>query len=212
MSDQPPAPSDDAQLGRWLMPTPFLLFVALAAAGAAGGIALLGTRPGIMAGFDLAVVGFVGTTVPLLRRRATAIRAAAPRHEAHRPRLFVILATVAVELAGRQKPNAGAIALVVATLALAWLFTTVVYAMHYAHLFYLEGPDGDRGGLTFPERPEPDYWDFLYFSATMGMTFQTSDVAITSPEVRRVALVHAVAAFVFNLGVLAFSVNVLGAN
>ena len=28
----------------------------------------------------------------------------------------------------------------------------------------------------FPARDEPDYWDFVYFAFTLGMTFQTSDV------------------------------------
>lgn len=44
------------------------------------------------------------------------------------------------------------------------------------------------------------------------MTFQTSDVQITSPAVRKVALLHSFAAFVFNLGVIAFTINALGGN
>ena len=42
------------------------------------------------------------------------------------------------------------------------------------------------------------------------MTFQTSDVQIGSRRIRRVVLGHTLAAFVFNLGVVAFTVNVLG--
>ena len=42
------------------------------------------------------------------------------------------------------------------------------------------------------------------------MTFQTSDVEITSRRLRRVSIGQCLAAFVFNLGVLAFSINVLG--
>ena len=125
--------------------------------------------------------------------------------------LFVILVTVAAELAGRTKPDPAQIALVVVTLVLAWTFANVVYALHYAHLYYLQAPDGtDSGGLSFPGDAEPDYWDFLYFSCTMGMTFQTSDVAVTSAAIRRIVLFHGLAAFVFNLGVIAFTVNVLG--
>ena len=69
---------------------------------------------------------------------------------------------------------------------------------------------GDAGGLEFPDCQEPDYWDFLYFSYTLGMTFQTSDVQITARRVRKVAIGQCLAAFVFNLGVLAFTINVLG--
>ena len=69
--------------------------------------------------------------------------------------LAVILVTVAAELAD-QKSSAGgwAKALVIATLALAWLFSNIIYALHYAHLYYREGEDGrDSGGIDFPERP-----------------------------------------------------------
>jgi uncharacterized membrane protein len=41
------------------------------------------------------------------------------------------------------------------------------------------------------------------------MTFQTSDVDITLVHWRKVVTFHCLAAFVFNLGVLAFSINVL---
>jgi uncharacterized membrane protein len=96
-------------------------------------------------------------------------------------------------------------------LVLTWLFSNIVYALHYAHLFYLDGADGgDAGGIDFPGCTTPDYWDFLYFSLTLGMTFQTSDVTISSRAVRRVVLGHSLAAFVFNLGIIAFTINVIG--
>ncbi len=208
-----------AEVGRWLMPPSFLLFLALAASFGAAGIALFGWQAGIMAGFDLASAGFFLKVFPLLGLETDGMRRAAERNDANRVFLlvitvgvlFVILVTVAVELAGRTKPDLGRIALVVVTLLLAWTFANVVYAMHYAHLYYLPAADGtDSGGLSFPGEADPDYWDFLYFSCTMGMTFQTSDVAVTSARIRRIVLFHGLAAFVFNLGVLAFTVNVLG--
>ena len=123
--------------------------------------------------------------------------------------MVVILVAVAGELKGRN--DALAVTLVIATLVLAWLFSNMVYALHYAHIFYLPDDGGkDAGGLEFPDCPSPDYWDFLYFSATLGMTFQTSDVSVTARRIRRVVLGHSLAAFVFNLGVLAFTINVLG--
>jgi uncharacterized membrane protein len=42
------------------------------------------------------------------------------------------------------------------------------------------------------------------------MTFQTSDTNITASGVRRIALLHSFAAFVFSIGVIAFTINVLG--
>jgi uncharacterized membrane protein len=102
--------------------------------------------------------------------------------------------------------------MVVATLVLAWLFGNVVYALHYAHVYYQAGKDrgGDAAGISFPETKEPDYWDFVYFSFTLGMTFQTSDCDITAQAIRRISIGHCMAAFVFNLGVLAFTINALG--
>jgi uncharacterized membrane protein len=88
----------------------------------------------------------------------------------------------------------------------------MIYALHYAHLYYSDAStDGkDAKGLDFPSCDEPDYWDFAYFAFTLGMTFQTSDVEISSRRVRKVALGQCMAAFVFNIGVLAFTINVLG--
>jgi uncharacterized membrane protein len=102
-------------------------------------------------------------------------------------------------------------ALVIATLTLAWTFANLVYAFHYAHLFY-SGSDGGRdlAGLDFPGKlREPDYWDFIYFSFTLGVALQTSDVCVTSSGIRRVVTVHCIGAFVYNLVVLALAVNVL---
>jgi uncharacterized membrane protein len=88
----------------------------------------------------------------------------------------------------------------------------VVYALHYAHQYYVAGekPDEDSGGLVFPGNLPPDYLDFAYFSLTLGMTFQTSDVEITSRPIRRIVTLHAFAAFVFNIGVIAFTINGIG--
>ena len=102
------------------------------------------------------------------------------------------------------------IILVAVTLFLSWLVTHVTFALRYAHEFYardLGGPDVDRG-LEFPGEQEPDYWDFLYFSLVLGMTFQVSDVQITSRKFRRVAALHGLLGFLFNTIIVAFTVNI----
>jgi uncharacterized membrane protein len=118
----------------------------------------------------------------------------------------VILGSVAMETIGGDVPGAKTKLLIIGTLAIAWLFANVIFTLHYAHLYY--GPPD--GGLAFPEERTPGYADFVYFSFTLGMTFQTSDVNITDKRVRNVATLHCLAAFVFNLGILAFTINVLG--
>lgn len=96
----------------------------------------------------------------------------------------------------------------------AWLLIHVVFAMHYAHLFYgddkaTENPDDMKGGLDFPGEGKPDYGDFLYFSFVVGMTCQVSDVQVTGRQMRRLTLLHGVLAFFFNTAILAFSINMV---
>ncbi|WP_312846649.1 DUF1345 domain-containing protein [Sphingopyxis sp. PET50] len=123
---------------------------------------------------------------------------------------LVILFTVGALIVSPGTLDRGDIVLIVATLTLAWLFANMVFTLHYAHLFYLQEGKHDRGGLEVPGTDEPDYWDFLYFAFTLGMTFQTSDVSVTGGHMRRVVLGHCMAAFLFNMGILAFTVNALG--
>ena len=195
-----------------------MLFALVLAGALPVAIAWLGRGRGIMAAFDGAAVVFLLSLAPLLAHDEPArMRRTARDNDANRAVLLgftalitvVILVAVAGELKGRN--DTAAIVLVIATLALAWLFSNTVYALHYAHLFYLDDALGrDAAGLTFPGTDTPDYWDFLYFSFTLGMTFQTSDVEIGSGRIRRVVLGQSLAAFVFNLGVVAFTINVLG--
>lgn len=128
----------------------------------------------------------------------------------------VIVSFIAVSsefAAIKQAPEghrAWLVALVAGTLFLSWLMTHVTFAFRYAHEFYaddLGGPDVDRG-LEFPEERAPDYLDFFYFSLVLGMTFQVSDVQITSRKLRRVATLHGLLSFLFNTVIIAFTVNI----
>lgn len=173
----------------------------------------------VMAGFDLAAAGFLLSVLPLLDADAQAMRRAAQENDANRQTMLlltgivsvVVLVAVGAAVSQHGGPSASAIALLLMTLALAWLFSNIVYTMHYAHIYYLADDQGeDRRGLDFPGKGERGYWDFLYFAFTLGMTFQTSDVSVTNRDMRRTVVIHSVAAFVFNLGILAFTINVLG--
>ncbi len=208
-------------LGQKIAPPRFILFTVLFVGGLFVALPPLGWGRGTMAAFDVAAAVFLIAVSTLLRKgEAAQMRKAAETNDANRAGLLiltgvtmvVILTSVAKEMQG--KPGLVAIAFVIATLVLAWLFSNTIYALHYAHLFYSDsdGDGKDAGGIDFPKCDEPDYWDFLYFSFTLGMTFQTSDVEISSRAVRRVVLGQCLAAFVFNIGVLAFTINVLGSS
>jgi uncharacterized membrane protein len=101
------------------------------------------------------------------------------------------------------------VALVATTLLASWLMTHVIFALRYAHEYYARdegGPEIDRG-LDFPDEKQPDYLDFMYFSLVLGMTFQVSDVQITSRKLRRVATLHGLMSFLFNTVIVALTVN-----
>ena len=206
------------RLGNRIAPARFLLFCVVFAIGLVAAIPPLGPALGTMAAFDAASALFLISLLPLLRgASAETMRRHAKDNDANRAGLLALTALVTivilVAVAGEitRKNDGATIALVVGTLALSWLFSNTIYALHYAHLFYLGDERGkDRGGVAIPNCGEPDYWDFVYFAFTLGMTFQTSDVDITSGAVRRVSIGHCLAAFVFNIGVLAFTINVLG--
>jgi len=97
------------------------------------------------------------------------------------------------------------VALAVCTVLLSWAFTHTIFALHYAYGFYREGQRAR--GLKFPDDDKPDYWDFIYFSFVIGMTFQVSDVQVTSKGIRRLVTAHGVVSFLFNTTVIALTVN-----
>jgi len=88
-----------------------------------------------------------------------------------------------------------------------WLLVGVLFCFHYAHLYYRAG--NSEPPLRFPQDDfEPDYWDFLYFSFTIAVALQTSDVAVASRTMRKLVLGQSVLAFFFNLLILGLSVNI----
>ena len=134
--------------------------------------------------------------------------------------LFVVLISVAAGLAsaivilgkGAAVPASDRnIALTCGLLAVAlgWFLIHTTFIFRYAHLFYYDSDaDGTaQRGLEFPGTKEPDDYDFAYFSFVIGMTFQVSDVQITDPGVRSLALVHALLSFGYNTAILALGVN-----
>jgi uncharacterized membrane protein len=205
-------------IGNMIAPPRFLAFIAALVVGFP---ILVGTLHrwalGAMATFDVAAILFLGLCLPLLKTsEAALIRKHATANDANREILLgitgVVMAVLFIAIAAEamgHNPQPLTKALIIATLALAWLFSNTIYALHYAHLAYRH-PERGCLGLEFPGTRTPVYWDFVYFAFTCGMAFATSDVQITSQHIRRVVTVHCLAAFAFNIGVLAFTINVLG--
>jgi uncharacterized membrane protein len=136
--------------------------------------------------------------------------------------LFVLVASLASLIAmylllkstkgESEETVTGYIFLAMTAVVVSWWLVHTVFTMRYAHLFYTvtDGRKTPTGGLEFPgDDKEPDYLDFVYFSFVIGMTFQVSDVEISSKQIRRLAWAHGLIAFAFNTAIVALSINVI---
>ncbi len=96
----------------------------------------------------------------------------------------------------------------VVTLASSWCFIHTSFAFHYAHGYYFPPDHCEHPPLIFPEQLKPNYMDFMYFSFVIGTSGQTADVGFASTEMRRIGLVHCIAAYLFNAAVLGLTINI----
>lgn len=170
--------------------------------------------------FFLLIVLMIGSATPQKTRYR------AQRKEAQHLAIFllvVITACTSIFAIGLMQANnvsskelsSAALALEVALSLVAvicsWFLTHTMFALHYATCYYREDADepaGYAGGLDFPGEELPNYWDFIYFSFTIGMTAQTSDVSIPSFFLRRLSIAHGLVSFFFYMVIIASSVNV----
>jgi uncharacterized membrane protein len=128
--------------------------------------------------------------------------------------LFAIIMLLKSQGTQDKHSNITAIFLTLSCIVSSWWLVHTVFTLRYAHLFYegiVDTPKGHdvKPGLTFPGDEDPDYLDFTYFSFVLGMTFQVSDVEITSRRIRRLAFMHGVLSFAFNTVIVAFSINII---
>ncbi|MEO8038919.1 MAG: DUF1345 domain-containing protein [Betaproteobacteria bacterium] len=106
-------------------------------------------------------------------------------------------------------PKAWHLTLTITALMSSWFLIHTVFAFHYARRFYRDARPPKAGGLAFPGDGDPNYMDFTYYSFVVGMTSQVSDVQALSPAMRRMTLIHGVLSFIFNIAVLALSINTI---
>lgn len=192
--------------------TVFVLAVAMLA------LARVPPASALLLGFDLGALIYLVALSQVFRRASgeRVAREARRQDSGRRATLavavivsLVVLLALATELHGAKQGGVPAVAVAAASVVLSWLFMNTSFALHYAHAYY--GDDGrPHGGLQFPSAPQPDYWDFVYFSFVIGMCFQTSDVTVDGRHMRHLALLHSVVAFFFNVFILAISVSVVG--
>jgi uncharacterized membrane protein len=174
----------------------------------------------ILAGWNLGVWLYLAMVLWLsLRANAERVRKVA-RIEDENAGLVLItvcvsaiasLAAVTLQLVSSRGLEGGALALhylyTGLTVAGSWLLIGCIFSLHYARLFYT----GDRHEppLRFADgERNPDYWDFHYFSFTINVAVQTSDIGVAGRAMRRVVLAHSLVGFVFNTAILGFTINI----
>jgi uncharacterized membrane protein len=128
--------------------------------------------------------------------------------------IALTMAAVISELAGAGPgrgggagPQALPYIITAVTVTGSWLLLGVLYCFHYAHTFYNSA--SDQPELKFPDaEKEPNYWDFLYFSFTISVAVQTSDVAVMSRTMRKLVLSQSVICYLFNLVIVGLAINI----
>jgi uncharacterized membrane protein len=199
------------------------LAISTAAAVSVGWLLSLCDVPGLghVAGWDVGALMFGGLGwARIMTKDAEATRRRAAAEDPGRTLVWVlVLAACAYSLfaavrvlgkSGHPATRAGdlLVALCLLAVAAAWALTHTSYALRYAHLYYRDDEEG-VGGLDFPCEAAPAYFDFAYFSFTVGMCFQVSDVVVSSPQIRRTVLGHAVLSFIYNTTIMALALNLV---
>lgn len=124
------------------------------------------------------------------------------------------LAVILLLLTKKEYKSSETLHLIIAItgMLLSWVLVHTIFTLRYAHIFYGDDevkPQTHAAGLEFPDDKEPDYLDFAYFSFVLGMTFQVSDVQVTSKRLRRLAMLHGILAFGYNTTTIALMINLI---
>jgi uncharacterized membrane protein len=156
-------------------------------------------------------------------RTTTAIREHAKQEDGSRLYVFVLILVTSfaslftvlllmLSKTPKDTPHIVYIPVAISGMLFSWVMVHTIFAFHYAHRYYGDDttdPSQHAGGLEFPKEKRPDYLDFAYFSFVIGMTFQVSDVQITSRSIRRLVLLHGLLSFALNTFVVALTINMI---
>jgi uncharacterized membrane protein len=188
----------------------------------------VGGRIRFIAAWDVgASAALIALFFGLRKSSAVTIKQIAERQDAGKWAVLIlalVAATASLVVIAAEMPlvkqvtgleQATRVVLVIYTIVLSWAFIQAMFALHYAHDYYMEvdfppaKEDAASERLIFPGERTPTYGDFLYFSFTIGMTFQVSDIQITDGAIRRLVVIHGALAFFYSTGILALAINLV---
>lgn len=129
------------------------------------------------------------------------------------PGASLFIAAVALVVAVVWMPGYGSsalpagtrIAIAIPLIAITWFCVVVTFAV----TFHADNLVEDGKGLDFPGDDKIGWSDYVYFAVSVMTTFGTTDVSVTSAEMRRTVTVNAAIAFVFNTVTVATAVSAL---
>lgn len=187
----------------------------------------------LIIGWDITVLSFIASIIVMMRHDTLHKHLSSTRQST-----FFILSLITVssficvyaiarqtQLAETYKDITLVLSLIltIATIFIAWLMIQVVFALQYAYLYFSEQQKGQRLPLAFPEMSldidkstpgtsePPKYVDFFYCAVAIGTSGQTADVTFTSLRGRKLAILHSIIAFAFNLSIIALLINIIAA-
>jgi uncharacterized membrane protein len=172
-------------------------------------------------GWDAAALAFLITIWPvILRADSSHTEELAMREDETRVTAAVLLVGagvisllgvgLALSLAGRHGGSVRVLLVSVAmlTVLLSWSVVNTVFTLRYADLQFRSTAGGiDFGGQS--AQGGTTYRDLAYVAFTIGMTYQVSDTNLSSPEVRRRVLGHALLSYVFGTVIIATTINIV---
>lgn len=169
-----------------------------------------------LVGWDIAAAGYLGwlwrTIWPMDPRRTARLAVREDPNHALRDAVLIcaclasLLGVGTVLLTARSVtghlPHIGLGSI---TVLLSWTVVHSIFTARYARLYYT----GDDGGIDFNQPTPPRYVDFAYLAFTIGMTFQIADTDLTSTDMRRTVLRHALLSYLFGAVIIGVTVSLL---
>lgn len=200
-------------------------------------VGLLGAvRYGVLSGLMAVAATYVGWTYVALRRfhgggTREHARREDPRGGLRQAAATLVIvgnlvAVVALLVLDRGRNGDLDAGLALGSVLLSWFLLHTLYVPHYARLFYAPADDEAHtlelteqgtgtvvpvaGGIDWNRAGHwPTYADFTYFAFNLGMTFQVSDTAVSSPAVRRLVLGHCLLSYLFATAITATVINLV---
>ncbi|MBD8000264.1 MULTISPECIES: DUF1345 domain-containing protein [Oerskovia] len=174
-------------------------------------------RFAFLAGWSVAALLFIAWTwlvIAPMDARVTASHATREEPSRRVTHLFILAASVVslvgvalLLLASPDDKRAQALTAVfaVGSIAISWAAVHTLFGLAYARQYYT----GTDGGIDFNQAEPPRYLDFMYVAFTVGMSFAISDTNVTSGEIRRTTLGHALLSYLFGTVIIGAVVNLV---